>query len=164
MLPPAPSNAGSIAATAPAPSPRAAADEAQRAQAAAIEATNAAPRTGATWPPRAVVRASSEASLQSLVEPVSLPPELEPARRWRFVYWLMGLAAVGGVVLAFQNPSSVRQVYDVLFGPKREPGASTEATTTPTATDAPTAREPAAHPHGTATGTATGKPGTRPRK
>lgn len=104
-------------------------------------------RTGRTWPPRAVVRQSnlSSAALQALVEPVSLPPELEPGRRWRWVWWLLGAAAVGGAVYVARDPAAVRAAWESFVAPKPTEAPATEPPPATTSSSTP-AKEPAAKP------------------
>jgi len=126
----------------------------------------ATPRTGGTWPPRAVARATSEmADLEQLVRPVSLPPELEPGRRHRWAWWLVGAAAVAAAVLAIRNPTSTRAVWDVIFGPKPDPASSTEPPTASSTTPAAPRRDPTHAPtHTTAAPTAKPSAPPLPRK
>jgi len=97
-----------------------------------------APRTGQTWPPRAVDRRALGPSLESLVEPVSLPPELSPERRMRWIWFTAALGALAVVLYAMRDAPALRSLWS-----SPEPAASEHPAPPPTPT--PHTSEPVVH-------------------
>ena len=95
------------------------------------------PRSGGTWPPRPVARQHGLPSLEDLVRPVTLPPELAGGRAKRWFMWLVLAAIVAagvGVYMQRENPEvhwALERIGIV------DPAPSTPAPTASTATAKP---------------------------